>query len=178
LRVTHWGMSGPAILKLSSFAARHLNKLNYEFNIYVNWLGEATHQEVALQLDETARKHPQKMTANYRPYSLPERLWIFIIEKCGCPGNKKWGELGKKDLNKLVETLTHDRYAVNGKSTFRDEFVTCGGVALSGVDMKSMQSKVALNLYFAGEVLDIDAITGGFNFQAAWTTGYIAGQLR
>jgi predicted Rossmann fold flavoprotein len=178
LLVTHWGMSGPAILKLSSFAARHMNKLNYEFTIYVNWLREATHEEAAKQLNEAVRKHSKKMVANYRPYPLPERLWIFLIEKCGCPGNKKWGELGKKDLNKLVEILTHDRYPVNGKSTFRDEFVTCGGVALSAVDMKSMQSKVAPNLYFAGEVLDVDAITGGFNFQAAWTTGYIAGQLR
>ncbi len=178
LLITHWGMSGPAILKLSSFAARHLNKLNYEFNIYVNWLGEATHDAVAKQLDETVRKHPKKMVANYRPFFLPERLWIFLIEKCGCSGTKKWGELGKKGVNKLVEILTHDKYPVKGKSAFRDEFVTCGGVALSAVNMKSMQSKVAPNLYFAGEVLDIDAITGGFNFQAAWTTGYIAGQLR
>lgn len=178
LLITHWGFSGPAILKLSSYAARHLNKLNYEFQIYVNWLGEPAHEEVARHLDEIAGKHPKKMVANYRPYSLPERLWIFLIEKCGFPGDKKWGELGKKGLNKLVETLIHDRYPVSGKSTFRDEFVTCGGVALSGVDMKSMQSKITPNLYFAGEVLDIDAITGGFNFQAAWTTGYIAGQLR
>jgi predicted Rossmann fold flavoprotein len=178
LLITHWGMSGPVILKLSSFAARYLNKLNYDFNISVNWLGETDHYEVAKHLDETARKHSKKMVANYRPFGLSERLWIFLIEKCGCPGNKKWGELGKKGLNKLVETLTHDRYPVSGKSTFRDEFVTCGGIALSGVDMKSMQSKLAPDLYFAGEVLDIDAITGGFNFQAAWTTGYIAGQLR
>lgn len=178
LLITHWGMSGPAILKLSSFAARHLHQLNYAFNIYVNWLGNSDHGEVTKALEEIVLKHPKKLMTNFRPFYLTERLWGFLIEKCGISVNKKWGESGKKDLNKLVEVLTHDKYAVRGKSTFRDEFVTCGGVSLKDVDMKTMQSKVAPNLYFAGEVLDIDGITGGFNLQAAWTTGYIAGHLR
>lgn len=175
--ITHWGMSGPAVLKLSSFAARELNKRNYEFNIYVNWLGRISRDEAFFLLEEVAVKHSKKMIGNYRPFALPERLWIFLIEKCGFPGNKKWAEIGKKGLNRLLETLVHDCYPVTGKSTFRDEFVTCGGINLKDMDMKTMQSKVAPNLYFAGEVLDVDAITGGFNLQAAWTTGFIAGQL-
>jgi predicted Rossmann fold flavoprotein len=178
LLITHWGMSGPAILKLSSYGARYLSKKGYEFNLQVNWLAEKDNARVASRLREIAEKHPGKMMANYRPFSIPERLWVFLLEKCDCPGNKKWGDIGKKSINKLVETLTNDQYAVSGKSTFRDEFVTCGGISLQSIDLKTMQSKRAKNLYLAGEVLDIDAITGGFNFQAAWTTGFIAGQLK
>ena len=107
--------------------------------------------------------------------SLPERLWLFLLAKSDIPADKKWQEAGKKVLNKLVDVLTNDVYAVNGQSTFRDEFVTCGGVSLGDVDLKTMQSKVCKNLYFAGEVLDIDALTGGFNLQAAWSTGFVAG---
>ncbi|WP_462317502.1 BaiN/RdsA family NAD(P)/FAD-dependent oxidoreductase [Marinilabilia sp.] len=178
LLITHWGMSGPAILKLSSFAARHLNDFNYQCNLQINWLAEKDLQWVVSRLKEIAENHPKKMMANYRPFSLPERLWIFLLEKIGLPGDKKWGETGKKIINKLVEVLTNDTYPVVGKATHKEEFVTCGGVSLKSVDMKTMQSKVAKNLYFAGEVLDIDAITGGFNLQAAWTTGFVAGQLK
>jgi hypothetical protein len=109
---------------------------------------------------------------------LPSRLWLFLIEKCELSATKKWGEIGKKGINKLVNILSNDEYLVKGKTTFRDEFVTCGGVSLDCVDFNTMQSKVCKNLYFAGEVLDIDAITGGFNFQNAWTTGFIAGKLQ
>jgi predicted Rossmann fold flavoprotein len=171
-------MSGPAILKLSSFAARHLNESNYQCNLQINWLAEKDLQWVVSRLQEIAENHPKKMMANYRPFSLPERLWIFLLEKIDVPGDKKWGETGKKIINKLVEVLTNDTYPVVGKATHKEEFVTCGGVSLKSVDMKTMQSKVAKNLYFAGEVLDIDAITGGFNLQAAWTTGFVAGQLK
>ncbi len=175
LLLTHWGMSGPAILKLSSFAARHFNETAYQFRVLVNWLGEQNDETVKSELQAIAHAHPKKMMTNARPFALPERLWLFLLSKSGISADKKWQEAGKKALNKLVDVLTSDVYEVNGQSTFRDEFVTCGGVSLGDVDLKTMQSKVCKNLYFAGEVLDIDAITGGFNLQAAWSTGFVAG---
>jgi len=178
LLITHQGMSGPAILKLSSYAARHLSETGYNFTLQVNWTGDTNREQVATNLDELAKAHPRKMLANIRPYSLPERLWLYLLDKCGLPPDKKWGETGRKGLNKLANYLINDEYAVRGKATHKEEFVTCGGVSLKSVDLKTMQSKVCPNLYFAGEVLDIDAITGGFNFQAAWSTGFVAGELR
>jgi hypothetical protein len=175
LLVTHWGLSGPAILKLSSFAAQHLNEASYKFSVLVNWLGEKNDGTVKAELQAIANAHPQKLMANARPFSLPERLWLFLLAKSDISADKKWQEAGKKVLNKMVDVLTNDVYEVKGKSTFRDEFVTCGGVSLGDVDLKTMQSKVCKNLYFAGEALDIDAITGGFNLQAAWSTGFVAG---
>lgn len=177
LLVTHWGMSGPAILKLSSFGARVLNQANYNFTIQVNWVNEPNNEEVMLKLNEIVRENGQKQLANFRPFALPERLWSFLLEKTNLPPTKKWNELGQKGLNKLIDLLTNDVYRVEGKSTFKEEFVTCGGVSLQSVDLNTMQSKVVKNLYFAGEILDIDAITGGYNLQAAWTTGFIAGKL-
>lgn len=177
LLVTHWGMSGPAILKLSSFGARVLNQANYNFTIQVNWVNEPNNEEVMRKLNEIVRENGQKQLANFRPFALPERLWSFLLEKTNLPPTKKWNELGQKGLNKLIDLLTNDVYRVEGKSTFKEEFVTCGGVSLQSVDLNTMQSKVVKNLYFAGEILDIDAITGGYNLQAAWTTGFIAGKL-
>lgn len=177
LLITHWGMSGPAILKLSSLGARILNEKNYNFNIQVNWVAQSNENLVQLYLNELVDSNPNKLLANFRPYNLPERLWFYLLEKISMPQNKKWQDLGKKGINKLSTILTNDVYSVTGKSTFREEFVTCGGVSLQSVDINTMQSKVRNNIYFAGEVLDIDAITGGFNFQAAWTTGFIAGKL-
>lgn len=177
LLITHWGMSGPAILKLSSHGARILSDRNYTFNVQVNWVNELNNEVVIEQLENIATKHSNKILSNYRPFSIPDRLWLFLLEKIEISSHKKWGELGKKGLNKLTNILTNDIYSVKGKTTFRDEFVTCGGVSLESIDMKTMQSKACKNLYLAGEVLDIDAITGGFNLQAAWTTGFIAGKL-
>ncbi len=177
LLVTHWGMSGPAILKLSSFGARVLHQMDYNFAVQINWVDEPNNEVVMGKLNEIVRENGQKQLANFRPYALPERLWSFLLGKTGLPETKKWNELGAKGLNKLVEVLTNDVYRVNGKSTFKEEFVTCGGISLQSVDLNSMQSKVVRNLYFAGEILDIDAITGGYNLQAAWTTGFIAGKL-
>lgn len=177
LLIAHWGMSGPAILKLSSLGARILNEKDYNFNIQVNWVAQSNEDLVQLYLNELVDENPNKILANFRPYNLPERLWFYLLEKINMPQNKKWQDLGKKGINKLSTILTNDVYPVNGKSTFREEFVTCGGVSLQSVDINTMQSKVRNNIYFAGEVLDIDAITGGFNFQAAWTTGFIAGKL-
>jgi predicted Rossmann fold flavoprotein len=176
LLITHWGMSGPAILKLSAFGARILNESGYNFKIQVNWVNEQNNDLVANQLRSIIEENFHKMLSNYRPYSLPARLWQYLCEKLEMPPDKHWGELGKKGLNKIVNVLTNDEYEVKGRTTFKEEFVTCGGVSLDSIDLITMQSKVCSNLYFAGEILDIDAITGGFNFQAAWTTGWIAGK--
>ena len=177
LLITHWGMSGPAILKLSSFGARILSEKNYDFNIQVNWVNEQNYNAVLAALNTIITDHPHKLIANIRPYFLPDRLWRFLLKKRELSAKKKWAELGKKGLNKLINVLTNDVYAVKGKTSFREEFVTCGGVSLESIDFNKMQSKVCKNLYFAGELLDIDGITGGYNFQAAWTTGFVAGKL-
>lgn len=177
LLITHWGMSGPAILKLSSYAARTVSEMSYNFNLQVNWINQPNNELVTTELFEQSKSNPKKQLANARPYNLPERLWEYLLAKAELPPAKRWEEVGKRGINKLVETLTNDIYNVKGKATHKEEFVTCGGVSLDSVDLHTMQSKVCKSLYFAGEVLDIDAITGGFNLQAAWTTGYIAGQL-
>lgn len=178
LLITHWGMSGPAILKLSAFGARELSDMEYEFTVLVNWTGEKTEQEVRETLKAVVGDHGLKKITNVNPFQLPGRLWEFLIGKLEFGENMIWQNLGKKNINRLVHLLTNDEYQVQGKTTFKEEFVTCGGVSLYDVDMKTMQSRKSPNLYFAGEVLDIDGVTGGFNFQAAWTTGYIAGMLK
>lgn len=177
LLITHWGMSGPAILKLSAFGARLLSETDYNFNIQVNWTNTKDHDLVMRNLETIVNQHTNKIVSNIRPYLLPERLWHYLLEKSDIPLNKKWSELGKKGLNKLVGVLANDIYSVNGKTTFKEEFVTCGGVSLDSINFDTMQSKAVKNLYFAGEILDIDGITGGYNFQAAWTTAFIAGKL-
>ena len=178
LLITHWGMSGPAILKLSAFGARVLHGMKYEFRVSVNWSGEQNNELVMNSLIEITNTNPNKLVANVRPFGIPERMWLFLLERSDIPSTKKWSEMGKKGLNKLVNTLTNDEYEVKGKTTFKEEFVTCGGVSLESVNFNTMESLVCKNLYFAGEVLDIDGITGGYNFQAAWTTGFIAGKLK
>lgn len=177
LLITHWGMSGPAILKLSAVGARLLSENNYQFKIQVNWTSQRNQEAVVARLQQVIAEQPKKLLANVRPYPLPERLWTYLLNKCDLPPGKIWAELGKTGLNRLVNVLTNDVYAVKGRTQFREEFVTCGGVSLESVDLKTMQSKVCDNLYFAGEVLDIDGITGGYNFQAAWTTAFIAAKL-
>lgn len=178
LLITHWGLSGPAILKLSAFGARALSELDYAFKVQINWAATINNELVLNELKTLANQHGGKLLPNLRLYSLPDRLWGFLLEKCELSAQKKWGELSKKAMHQLVNVLTNDVYSVNGKTTFKEEFVTCGGVSLESVDSNTMQSKACKNLYFAGEVLDIDGTTGGYNFQAAWTTGYIAGQLK
>jgi len=177
LLITHWGMSGPAVLKLSAFGARKLSDLNYNFNIQVNWIGIQNYDQINSKLNKIIQNYPNKLVSNIRPFELPERLWNFLLNKREIPKNKKWNELGKKGINRIITILSNDIYKVSGKTRFREEFVTCGGISLESVDFKTMQSKVFPNLYFAGEVLDIDGITGGYNFQAAWTTGFIAAKL-
>lgn len=177
LLITHWGMSGPAILKLSAFGARILSEKNYEFKTQVNWVHISNSDLVLNELSAIIQEHPNKILANFRPYLLPERLWHYLIDRAGLSRQSTWSQLGKKALNKLVNVLTNDVYSVKGKTTFKEEFVTCGGVSLESIDFKTMQSNVVSGLYFAGEVLDIDGITGGYNFQAAWTTAFVAGKL-
>ncbi len=176
--ITHWGMSGPAILKLSAFGARILSEMDYNFKIQINWVNETNNERVLELLRNIIQEQSKKQVSNFRPYLLPERLWHHFLDKSNITLEKRWGELGKKSLNKLASVLTNDIYAVKGKTTFKEEFVTCGGISLQSIDLNTMQSKVCKNLYFAGEILDIDAITGGYNFQAAWTTGFIAGKLK
>lgn len=178
LLITHWGMSGPAVLVLSSFGARLLADKNYQFNLQVNWTNEQNQEVVREEIQKIMSEHGQKQLQNMRPYNLPSRLWLFLLEKAELPLVQKWDEIGKKGVHKLIEVLANDVYAVSGKTTFKEEFVTCGGVSLSSVNMKTLESKHMPGLYFAGEVLDIDAITGGYNFQAAWTTGFVAGKLK
>ena len=177
LLITHWGMSGPAILKASAFGARLLNDKGYNFKIQVNWVNEMNNELVYNELNNIIEEHKNKKLYNIRPFYIPERLWHFLLKKNEFSKESIWGQLGKKNLNKLTNILTNDEYVVKGKTTFKEEFVTCGGISLDCINMKTMQSKVIPNLYFAGELVDIDGITGGYNFQAAWTTAFIAAQL-
>lgn len=172
--ITHWGLSGPAILRLSAWGARTLQGLGYQYPIQINWLNQTKEDELREMLLATKAQFPQKKIINH-PLGLPKRLSEFLIQKAQINPDKVWQEISKTDINRLSAILTADVYQVNGKTTFKEEFVTCGGISLSDVDFDTMQSKVIPNLYFAGELLDIDGITGGFNFQAAWTTGFIAG---
>lgn len=178
LLITHWGMSGPAILKLSAFGARILSELNYDFKVQVNWVNVRNTESVVAELQSICSEHPNKLLVNFRPFLLPERLWHYLLERRGFSKQSTWAQLGSKSLSKLTEILTNDVYAVNGKTTFKEEFVTCGGISLDSIDFKTMQSKVCPNLYFAGEIMDVDGITGGYNFQAAWTTAFFAAKLQ
>ncbi|MDE0721751.1 MAG: NAD(P)/FAD-dependent oxidoreductase [Flavobacteriales bacterium] len=176
--ITHWGMSGPAILKLSAWGARELAENNYNFNIQINWLSIKSDEAANEIIDKELLKIRKKKIINACPFDLPNRMWKFLLEKVEINPDSVWLDLSKKNRNKLLNILLNDIYEVKGKTTFKEEFVTCGGIKLSDISMTSMESRVCKNLYFAGEVLDIDGITGGFNFQGAWTTGYIAGKLQ
>ena len=176
--ITHWGMSGPAILKLSAWGARELAENNYNFNIQINWLSIKSDEDANEIIDNELPHMRKKKIINACPFELPNRMWKFLLEKVGINPDSVWLELSKKNRNKLLNILLNDIYEVKGKTTFKEEFVTCGGIKLSDISFTSMESRVCKNLYFAGEVLDIDGITGGFNFQGAWTTGYIAGKLQ
>ena len=172
LLITHWGMSGPAILRLSSYAARHLAEGGYHSPLSVNWISQKEN-EVTEELQRLSIQYPQRQLANIRPYDLPSRLWSYLLSKSlNEKAEKRWGELGKKDLHRLVNTLTNDNYTIHGRSAFKEEFVTCGGISLNSINSNTLESRHRPHLYFAGEVLDIDGVTGGFNFQAAWTTAH------
>lgn len=173
LLITHWGMSGPAILKLSSYAARQLHDSGYKARISVNWLGDANEGEAMETIMELAIKNPAKQLASVYPQQFNSRLWTYLIKQSNLNPSQRWSELAKKSFNKLVNTLVNDQYLMDGKNRFKEEFVTCGGVALSNINPKTMECRNHPGLYFAGEVLDVDAITGGFNLQAAWSMAWV-----
>ena len=172
LLVTHWGMSGPCILRLSSYAARWLSEHDYKQPLAINWTNRKEN-EVQEQLAALRQQHAQKQLTTIRPFDLPQRLWTYLTEKA-LDGRAKapWGSLNQKEINRLTNTLINDTYQIAGRAPFKDEFVTCGGVSLAAVNPSTLESRTQPHLYFAGEVLDIDGVTGGFNFQAAWTTAY------
>ena len=172
LLITHWGMSGPCILRLSSYAARLLSENNYQMPLSVNWT-QLKENEVQQELASFCRQHAQKQLPSMRPFNLPQRLWTYLTEKAlAGRAHAPWGSLNQKELNRLTNNLINDTYQIAGRAPFKDEFVTCGGIDLSAVNPSTLESREHPHLYFAGEVLDIDGITGGFNFQAAWTTAY------
>ncbi len=174
LLITHWGMSGPAILKLSSMAARILAENGYKGSIAINWFGDEKENMVAEKLSQLAGAHSQKQLQNVYPERFNSRLWNELLRHCSLRPNQRWGELGNKSIQRMAAILTNDRYDIDGKNRFKEEFVTCGGIALSNLNPSTLECRQHPGLYFAGEVLDVDAITGGFNLQAAWTMGYVA----
>ncbi|MDB9528404.1 NAD(P)/FAD-dependent oxidoreductase [Oscillatoria sp. CS-180] len=176
LLITHWGLSGPAVLKLSAWGARILHTTRYQGTLQVNWLPALSFEAVRQVLVRAKDEVPKRAIANYCPFQLPKRLWRYWVEQTGLDETVTWANLSKKALNQLVERTHRTTFAIQGKSAFKDEFVTCGGVKLSEVDFKTMASRRCSGLFFAGEILDIDGVTGGFNFQSAWTTGWLAGQ--
>lgn len=174
LLITHWGMSGPGILRLSAWGARELFAKNYQFVLQVNWLNDLDFEETAELLRELKIEHAKKIITKKSPFDFPNRLWESLVLASGITEATKWADLSRKQLDNLTEQLVNGQYHVNGKSTFKEEFVTAGGIDLKEINFKTMESKILSDLYFAGEILNIDAITGGFNFQNAWTGGFLA----
>lgn len=170
--ITHWGLSGPAILKLSAFGARILNEMNYKYILEVCWTKSDLHKEI----NQAQRESPLKQVIKHPFKNIPLRLWESLIISSGVNPDKRFNELSKRNIEAINNILTRTQLSINGKSTFKEEFVTAGGVSLKEVDFRTMESKIVPKLYFAGEILDIDGVTGGFNFQSAWSTAYIAGQ--
>ena len=177
LLFTHWGMSGPAVLKASSIGARWMHENDYQFNISVNWVHSKNDQLLRNSFVDIQREHHSKLVKNYRPEGIPIRLWEYLLKKIDLPDSFRWKDIDQKWTEKLMGIVMNDQYRIRGKTTFKEEFVTAGGVCLSSINPTSLASKKYPHLYFAGEILDIDGITGGFNFQAAWTTAYVAAQL-
>jgi len=176
LLVTHWGLSGPAILKLSAWGARILHDCGYQFTLTVNWAPSFNPETARAALEMARAANPRKQVTTWCPLGLPLRLWEKLVVAAGLAPDAIWNSAGNAALRALASQVCEGRFAVNGKSMFKEEFVTCGGVRLAEVDFKTMESRLIPGLYFAGECLDLDGITGGFNFQAAWTTGWLAGQ--
>ena len=174
--ITHWGLSGPVVLRTSAWGARILHDKSYSYTVLVNWLSELKEPEARKALETYKSKHPKQKIISNPLFSLPKRLWEFLCTKAGIGAETLWNNYSGKSYNRLINILVTDEYQASGKTTFKEEFVTCGGISLSEVDLQTMESGICPGLYFAGEVLDIDGITGGFNFQAAWTTGWLAAQ--
>ncbi len=176
LLITHWGFSGPAVLKTSAWGARYLHDVHYETSIAINWLPDYSSDDLLAKLIACKQNYPQRMIASLHEFPLAKQLWKQLVESAGIDSQKKLCDISHKQLSLLSAKLQGDKYTMQGKTTHKQEFVTCGGVSLDEVNFKTMESKICPGLYFAGEILDIDGITGGFNFQNAWTTGWLAGQ--
>ena len=174
--ITHWGLSGPAILKLSAWGARTFAESNYIFKVLINWLPATTPTYLLKELQSVREQNARKQIATFSPVAIPQRLWERLVIAADIDPTTPWAHISSTGLQNLIQQLTTAEFSVDGKSMFKDEFVTCGGVKLSEVNFKTMESRLKPGLYFAGEVLDIDGVTGGFNFQSAWTTGWLAGQ--
>lgn len=174
LLITHWGISGPVVLKLSAWGARELAKCNWQFSIQVNWVPEFNENTLREKFHKLRFELASQKIINRNPFGLPNRLWEYLVKQSGVKEELRWADLPAVAQNKLIKNLCANQYAINGKTTFKEEFVTAGGVALNEIDFNSMQSKKHPGLFFAGEIIDVDGITGGFNFQNAWTTGWIA----
>lgn len=172
--ITHWGMSGPAVLRTSAVGARELAEKNYEFKVVINWLGDKSDEDLRNTLQELRAQQGGQFVRQKNLFGLPRRLWEYITEQCGVTEQTRWGDMSATVRNKLMERLLRDVYEVSGKTTFKEEFVTCGGIKLSEVDAGTMQSRKVPGLFFAGEILDADGVTGGFNFQHAWSSAYVA----
>ncbi len=176
LLITHWGFSGPAILRLSAWGARALARLNYTFTLNVNWTGGHNSDMARVLIEKQRQANGRKMVGATCPFDIPRRIWERLVRAVGIPGDLQWSRLNRQQILSLCRESTAGSFQIKGKSMNKEEFVTCGGVDLREVDFRTMQSRLVPGLFFAGEVLDIDGVTGGFNFQAAWTTGHIAGK--
>ena len=174
--ITHWGLSGPAVLKLSAWAARELHDREYRYDVQINWLYPMTDHQVREKLRNLRDTQPKKQVKNQTEFPFSSRLWVRFTELASIPPDKRWADLSNKEIHELTEHLVHATYNIQGKTTYKEEFVTCGGIPLNEVNPDTLESKVVPGLHFVGEVLDIDGITGGFNFQAAWTNGWLTAQ--
>ena len=172
--ITHWGLSGPVVLKLSAFAAKELSKMGYDFSISINWVSDYHENSLLEKFKIIRHELASKKISNKNPFDLPQRLWQYHLQQCGINTEIRWADLPAKQQNQLAKQLCAQQFHVKGKTTFKEEFVTAGGIKLNEIDANTMQSKIVPNLFFAGEILDVDGITGGFNFQHAWTSGWIA----
>lgn len=174
--ITHWGFSGPVVLRLSAWAARELADLQYRHEIRINWLAALNENQIREQMQTFRQQHPKKQVATQSLFGIPTRLWAALATEAGISSNERWAELPGKAQNRLINLLSNSTYAVSGKSTFKEEFVTCGGLSTDAIHPETLESRTHSGLFFAGEILNVDGITGGFNFQNAWTTGFVAGQ--
>ena len=176
LLITHWGLSGPVVLKLSAWGARELKERNWEFGICVNWLPGENEQQLKAKFQQLRFELASQKISGKNVFGLPKRLWEFLVQHAGVNKETRWADLPAKDQNKLIKNLCACEFSIKGKTTFKEEFVTAGGIRLNEIDHNTMMSKKVPNLFFAGEILDVDGVTGGFNFQHAWTSGFIAGK--
>ena len=174
LLITHWGISGPAVLRLSAWGARQLAEYNYHFSILINWLPDYKEQDLRSDWQSFREEYASQKTGNKNPFGLPGRLWLYLLSCSDIQADIRWADMPSKAQNKLIKNITTQEFSVVGKTTFKEEFVTCGGIKLTEIDPNTMQSKIQPGIFFAGEVMDVDGLTGGFNFQHAWTSGWIA----